>query len=117
MESHEAGFPPFPHLLEIPSGFPHSQGFGDEEVIFCKTEASNLGLRVALQNATNQALRDSDVWPMVPLVREADFVDKWITSGLATIQELRVSNLHRGVTRYQSRSKSVDSGSNSGAKA
>jgi hypothetical protein len=22
MESHKAGFPPFPHSLEIPSGFP-----------------------------------------------------------------------------------------------
>ena len=29
MESHEAGFPPFPHSLEIPSGFPHSHGLGD----------------------------------------------------------------------------------------
>jgi hypothetical protein len=29
MESHEAGFPPFPLLLEIPSGFPHSQRFDD----------------------------------------------------------------------------------------
>jgi len=26
MESHEAGFSPFPHSLEIPSGFPHSHG-------------------------------------------------------------------------------------------
>lgn len=25
MESHETGFPPFPFLLEIPLGFPHSQ--------------------------------------------------------------------------------------------
>ncbi len=30
MESHEAGFPPFPHSLEIPSGFPHSHGFDGE---------------------------------------------------------------------------------------
>jgi hypothetical protein len=29
MESHEAGFPPFPHSLEIPSGFPHSHGHVD----------------------------------------------------------------------------------------
>ena len=29
MESHEAGFPPFPHSLEIPSGFPHSQSLDD----------------------------------------------------------------------------------------
>jgi hypothetical protein len=29
MESHEAGFPPFPHALEIPSGFPHSHGLDD----------------------------------------------------------------------------------------
>jgi hypothetical protein len=26
MESHEAGFPPFPYSLEIPSGLPHSHG-------------------------------------------------------------------------------------------
>jgi hypothetical protein len=25
-ESHEAGLPPFPHSVEIPSGFPHSHG-------------------------------------------------------------------------------------------
>jgi hypothetical protein len=29
MESHKAGFPPFPHSLEIPSGFAHSHGLGD----------------------------------------------------------------------------------------
>ncbi len=28
MENHKAGFPPFPLLLEIPPGFPHSQRFG-----------------------------------------------------------------------------------------
>jgi hypothetical protein len=30
MENHKAGFPPFPHSLEIPVGFPHYHGFGDE---------------------------------------------------------------------------------------
>ena len=30
MESHKAGFPPFPHSLEIPSGLPHSHGLDDE---------------------------------------------------------------------------------------
>jgi hypothetical protein len=29
MESHRAGFPPLPLLLEIPSGFPHSDRFDD----------------------------------------------------------------------------------------
>ena len=29
MESHRTGFPPFPLLLEIPSGFPHSHRFDD----------------------------------------------------------------------------------------
>jgi hypothetical protein len=29
MESHEAGFPTFPHSLEILSGFPHSHGLDD----------------------------------------------------------------------------------------
>lgn len=28
MESHKAGFPPFPHPLEIPAGFPHYHGYG-----------------------------------------------------------------------------------------
>jgi hypothetical protein len=30
MESHEAGFPPFPHFLEIPLGLPHSHRLSDE---------------------------------------------------------------------------------------
>jgi hypothetical protein len=30
MESHKAGFPPFPHSVEIPSGLPHSHGLDDE---------------------------------------------------------------------------------------
>ena len=34
LESHEAGFPPFPHSLEIPSGFPHSHGLDDWIYIF-----------------------------------------------------------------------------------
>jgi len=29
MESREAGFPPFPHSLEIPLGLPHSHRLGD----------------------------------------------------------------------------------------
>jgi hypothetical protein len=29
LESQNAGFPPFPLLLEIPSGSPHSERFGD----------------------------------------------------------------------------------------
>ena len=29
MESHKAGFPPFPLSLEIPSGFPHYHGLDD----------------------------------------------------------------------------------------
>jgi transcription elongation factor GreB len=39
LESQNAGFPPFPLLLEIPSGFPHFQRFGDG-IIF-KTKISN----------------------------------------------------------------------------
>jgi hypothetical protein len=30
LESHKAGFPPFPRSLEIPSGLPHSHGLDDE---------------------------------------------------------------------------------------
>jgi hypothetical protein len=31
MESHKAGFLPFPHSLEVPSGLPHSHGLDDEK--------------------------------------------------------------------------------------
>jgi hypothetical protein len=30
MESPKAGFPPFPHSLEIPAGLPHYHGYGDD---------------------------------------------------------------------------------------
>jgi len=30
VESHKAGFPPFPDSLEIPSGLPHSHDLDDE---------------------------------------------------------------------------------------
>jgi hypothetical protein len=34
LESQDAGFPPFPHPLEILSGFPHFHGFDDGCYIF-----------------------------------------------------------------------------------
>jgi hypothetical protein len=34
MESHDAGFPPFPHSLEIPWVFPHSHGLDDWIYVF-----------------------------------------------------------------------------------
>jgi hypothetical protein len=34
MESHKAGFPPFPHSLEIPSGLPHSHGLDEGSRFF-----------------------------------------------------------------------------------
>jgi hypothetical protein len=34
MESHNAGFPPFPHSLDIPSGFPHSHCLDDWVYVF-----------------------------------------------------------------------------------
>ena len=34
MESHKTGFPPFPHSVEIPSGFPHSHGLDDWIYVF-----------------------------------------------------------------------------------
>jgi len=37
MESQEAGFSPFPHSLEIPSGLPHSHGLGCWHISRCKT--------------------------------------------------------------------------------
>jgi len=40
MESQSAGFPPFPHSLEIPSGFPHSHGHGYDEISIEKQRQS-----------------------------------------------------------------------------
>src|SRR5258707_10714008 len=37
MESQEAGFPPFPHSLEIPSGLPHSHGLDCWHISKCKS--------------------------------------------------------------------------------
>src|SRR5258707_13393090 len=37
MESQEAGFPPFPHSLEIPSGLPHSHGLDCWHISRCKS--------------------------------------------------------------------------------
>jgi len=44
MESHEAGFPPFPHSLEIPSGFPHSHGLDDWIYVFVPAQLHRKGL-------------------------------------------------------------------------
>src|SRR5580704_412350 len=41
MESHDAGFPLFPHSLEIPSGFPHSSGLYDWIYVFSSPLNSN----------------------------------------------------------------------------
>ena len=41
MESHDAGFPPFPHSLEIPLGFPHSHGHDDWIYVFLMPLKSN----------------------------------------------------------------------------
>jgi len=40
MESQSAGFPPFPHSLEIPSGFPHFHGLGYDEISIEKQRQS-----------------------------------------------------------------------------
>jgi hypothetical protein len=45
MESQEAGFPPFPHSLEIPSGLPHCHGLDCWRISKCsdaKTSTMNL---------------------------------------------------------------------------
>src|ERR1700744_4168519 len=41
LESHEAGFPPFPHSLEVPSGLPHSHGLGDRLYVFSCSPHTN----------------------------------------------------------------------------
>ena len=37
----EAGFPPFPHSLEIPSGLPHSHGLDCWHISKCKRETES----------------------------------------------------------------------------
>jgi hypothetical protein len=42
MESHNAGFSPFPHSLEIPLGFPHSHGLDDRICVFsCRLDLNH----------------------------------------------------------------------------
>ena len=48
MESHEAGFPPFPHSLEIPSGLPHFHGLDDWVYVFSCPLYSNHRYRKGL---------------------------------------------------------------------
>jgi len=48
MESHDAGFPPFPHSLEIPSGFPHSHGLDDWLYVFLCPSNSHYSHRKGL---------------------------------------------------------------------
>jgi competence protein ComEA len=48
MESHDAGFPPFPHSVEIPSGFPHSHGLNDWIYVFSCPLNSNYRHRKGL---------------------------------------------------------------------
>jgi hypothetical protein len=45
MESHETGFPPFPHSLEIPSGFPQSHRFDDGIDISQQLQKQQIALR------------------------------------------------------------------------
>jgi hypothetical protein len=45
---HDAGFPPFPHSLEIPSGFPHSHGLDDWIYVFSNPLNSNHSHRKGL---------------------------------------------------------------------
>jgi hypothetical protein len=42
MENHKAGLPPFPLLLEIPAGFPHSQRFGGGSYSYYRPGSASL---------------------------------------------------------------------------
>jgi hypothetical protein len=48
MESHEAGFPPFPPSVEIPSGLPHFHGLDDWVYVFSCPLYSNHRYRKGL---------------------------------------------------------------------
>jgi hypothetical protein len=73
MESYRTGFPPFPLLLEIPSGFPHSHRFDDGIAISKQLQYSRSVRARTPQGACNGSLRPqrnvcpgtlalSDVW-------------------------------------------------------
>jgi microcystin degradation protein MlrC len=55
MESHETGFPPFPHSLEIPLGFPHSHSLDDRIYVLSYPSTGSS----APQGACNGCLRST----------------------------------------------------------
>jgi hypothetical protein len=66
MESQSTGFPPFPHSLEIPSGFPHSHGHGYDEIHreYARVQRRNIrrgahGLRAKLRPSRPERLARS----------------------------------------------------------
>jgi hypothetical protein len=69
MESHKAGFPPFPHSLEIPSGFPHSHGLGDWIYVFSCSLNSNHRHRKGLVTDVSGPQRNACPGTLTPLSR------------------------------------------------
>jgi len=67
MESHEAGFPPFPHSLEIPSGFPHYQGLDDWIYVFRRPLNSNYRHRKGLVTDVSGPQRNACPGTLTPL--------------------------------------------------
>ena len=67
MESHEAGFPPFPHSLEIPSGFPHSHGLDDWIYVFSCLLNSNHRHRKGLVTDVSGPQRNACPGTLTPL--------------------------------------------------
>jgi hypothetical protein len=67
VESHEAGFPPFPHALEIPSGLPHSHGLEDRTYVFSCPFNSNHRYRKGLVTDVSGPQRNGCPGTLTPL--------------------------------------------------
>src|SRR5437879_1806452 len=67
VESHEAGFPPFPHSLKIPSGFPHYHGLDDWIYVFSCPLNSNHRHRKGLVTDVSGPQRNACPGTLTPL--------------------------------------------------
>jgi len=93
MESHEAGFPPFPHSLEIPSGFPHSHGLDDWIYVFSCPLNSNHRHRKGLVTDVSGPQRNACPGTLIRRTPRAFRFDKYRIFRGITLQ-VRLRRIH-----------------------
>ena len=87
MESHKAGFPPFPLLLEIPAGFPHSPPLR-RRFYLLKRHRKGLVMDVSgpQRNACPGTLKASPATPSHDGVKHQNLKPLIMTTAMLTIQ-------------------------------